>query len=131
LVYTIPVNPQSEPPPIPVRLERYEESPRRPAATWLHPASALVILGIDWLFFAEEVATFETTLPIACLLAFVSTTAGVFWVQRRKAGDPFRKALLKALFGGFIAGLPTSVAGTILGTFVLVLAGIRGGRKQP
>jgi len=108
-----------------VRLQRYEEaSPQPRKKFWLHPASGLLILGVDWLFFAEEVATLELTLPLSCFLAFVVTTAGVFWIQRKKNADSFGAAAAKALLGGFLAGLPTPIGGTLLGTGVLILSGL-------
>ena len=141
MVYVVPVNSESEPralpPQIPVRLQRYEESsassgPRR--RFWLHPASGLLILGVDWFFFAPEALTFEAAAIITSPLAFIITAAGVFWIQRRKNGDSFTSAAWKAFLGGFVAGIPTSIAGTIVGTLVLVLSGLsnwnqRGGTK--
>lgn len=122
--------PPHVPPQIPVRLPRYEEAPTPSRKKfWLHPASGLLILAVDWIFFAEEVATLELTLPLSCFLAFVLTTAGVFWIQRKKNGDSFAAAVAKALFGGIIAGLPTSVGGTILGTFVLLVSGLSNWNK--
>ena len=53
-----------------------------------------------------------------------ATTAGVFWIQRRKSGDSFGAALAKAILGGVLAGLPTPISGTIFGTLVLVLSGL-------
>jgi hypothetical protein len=124
---------QDQPPPIPIRLERYEQGQSRPAQkkVWLQPASGLLILAVDWLFFAEEAVTLGFAIPIACFLAFVTTTAGVYWIQRKKGGDTVSAAAAKALFGGFIAAIPTSIGGTILGTFVLLLAGMRGGSQPP
>lgn len=113
------------PPPIPVRLERYEDGsapPRR--KLWLHPASGLLVLGVDWLFFAPEAATMELAAIVTSPLAFLVTAIGVFWIQRRKNGDSVRQAALKALLGGFVAGIPTSIAGTIFGTLVLTLSGL-------
>jgi hypothetical protein len=123
-----PVQPAA-PPAIPVRLERYEDAPR-PRKAWLHPTSALTILAIDWILFAEEVITFELALPLTCLLGFVSTFVAVYWIQRNKNQDSRGAAFGKALFGGFIAGLPTSIGGTVLATGVLMLAGLRG-RSNP
>ena len=112
-------------PQIPVRLQRYEEAPAPPRKKfWLHPASGLLILAVDWLFFAVEVATLELTLPLSCFLAFIVTTAGVFWIQRKKNNDYFGAAVAKAFLGGFLAGLPTPIGGTILGAFVLTLSGL-------
>ena len=107
----------------PVRLERYEEPPRPPRPFWLHPASAGLILAVDWLFFGAEIITLEVALVFACFSAFIITTVGVFWIQRSKSHDSLGAAIIKALFAGLVAGLPTSIGGTLLGTLVLVLAG--------
>src|SRR5689334_3806925 len=113
-------DPSSVTPPIPVRLERYEEStaPPRPKY-WLHPASGLFILAVDWLFFAPEAITFEAAVIITSPLAFIVTALGVFWIQRRKNADSVGAAALKAFVGGLVAGIPTSIGGTVLGTLVL------------
>ena len=118
-----------QPPPVvssaPVRLQRYEESTSSPRRKfWLHPASGLLILAVDWLFFAPEAITFEAAAIITSPLAFLITTIGVFWIQRRKNGDSFGSAALKALIGGIVAGIPTSIGGTVLGTLVLILSGL-------
>lgn len=115
----------SVPPQIPVRLQRYEESPPRQARPfWLHPGSGGLILGVDWFFFGADAVTFGLTLFVTSFLAFGITAAGVFWIQRTKARDSVPAAAAKALFGGFVAGLPTSIAGTLLGTTVLILSGL-------
>ena len=122
------MNQQNPPPvamPAPVRLQRYEESSAPPRRKfWLHPASGLLILAVDWLFFAPEAITFEAAAIITCPLAFFVTAAGVFWIQRRKNGDSFGAAALKAFIGGAVAGIPTSIGGTVLGTLVLILSGL-------
>ena len=108
-----------------MRLQRYEETAAPPRRKfWLHPASGVFVLAVDWFFFGTEVVTLELALFLSCFLAFTITTVGVFWIQRMKSGDSIPAAVAKALFGGFIAGLPTSIGGTILGTFVLVLSGL-------
>lgn len=119
------MNSKQEPPPIPVRLQRYEETsaPRR-RKFWLHPTSGLLILAVDWFFFAPEAMTLEAAAILTSPLAFMVTTIGVFWIQRKKNGDSFASAALKALLGGIVAGIPTSIGGTILGTLVLVLSGL-------
>jgi RsiW-degrading membrane proteinase PrsW (M82 family) len=112
------------PPQIPVRLQRYEETTTPPHRKfWLHPKSGLLILAVDWFFFAPEAFTAEAAAIITCPLAFIITGLGVFWIQRRKNGDSFAAAALKAFLGGVVAGIPTSIGGTILGTLVLVLSG--------
>jgi hypothetical protein len=119
---------QPAPPPIPVRLEHYEhDAPPKPARRyWLHPKSGILILAVDWFFFGPEIMTGEAAAIITSPLAFIITTAGVFWIQRRKNGDSFNAAILKALLGGIVAGIPTSIGGTLLGTAVLVLSGLSG-----
>ena len=113
------------PPPVPVRLRRHEEPPVLPRRKlWLHPASGLLILGVDWLFFAPEAMTSGAAALITSPLAFLIVTPGVFLIQRQRNHDSFRAALLKALLGGFVAAIPTSIAGTVLGTLVLVLSGL-------
>ena len=108
-----------------MRLQRYEETAAPPRRKfWLHPASGLLVLAVDWLFFAPEALTAELAAIVTAPLAFLITAAGVFWIQRRKSGDSVGNAALKALLGGLIAGIPTSIAGTIFGTLVLVLSGL-------
>ena len=117
--------PRSAPPPIPVRLQRYEEgSTRPPRKYWLHPTSGLLILGVDWLFFAPEAATAEFAALITSPLAFLITSIGVFWIQRRKNRDSIGAAALKAFLSGVVAGIPTSIGGTIVGTLVLLASGL-------
>lgn len=97
--------------------------------SWLRPASAAMILGVDWLFFGAEFITLGGGVLFASLAAFAITTAGVFWIQRSRNGDSRGSAAIKALFAGIVAGIPTSVSGTVLGTLVLLLAGIS--RRRP
>ncbi len=118
-------------PPVPVRLRRYEEPPVLPRRKfWLHPASGLLILGVDWLFFAPEAMTGGAAALITTPLAFLIVTPGVFLIQRRRNHDSFRAALLKALLGGFVAAIPTSIGGTILGTLVLTLSGLSAWNRR-
>lgn len=119
-------NPSAVPPQIPVRLERYEHEapPKQVKRYWLHPTSGLLILAVDWLFFAPEAATFEVAVIVTSPLAFLVTTAGVFWIQRKRNRDSFGSALGKALLGGVVAAIPTSIGGTILGTAILAVSGL-------
>ena len=100
-----------------------EPASRHPS--WLHPASGALILGVDWLFFGAEVVSLETAGVFGSLAAFATTTLGVFWIQRAKRRDSRAAAAAKALFAGVVAGIPTSIGGTVLGTLVLVLAGLK------
>ena len=124
--------PQAVPPQIPVRLERYERDtpPKIARRYWLHPKSGILILAVDWFFFGPELLTAEAAAIVTVPLAFLVTTAGVFWIQRRKNGDSVSAALLKALLGGIVAGIPTSIGGTILGTAVLAISGLSGWNQR-
>ena len=116
--------PPALPAQIPVRPRRLEESPApAPRPCWLHPASGALILAVDWVFFAPEALTAETAVIITAPLAFLVTTAGVFWIQRKRNGDSVGAALAKGVFGGIMAGIPTPIAGTLLELLVLVLSG--------
>ncbi len=116
---------------LPPRLPRYDAGPEPERKRgWMHPASGVLILVVDWLFFAEEALTLGVALPLACILAFTITTAGVFIIQKRKARDSARAALVKALFGGLLAGLPTSIGGTVLGGWVLAMSGLSNWRAR-
>lgn len=117
--------PGAVPPQIPVRLQRYEEPPVAPRKKfWLHPASGLLILAVDWFFFAPEAMSGGVGAIVTSPLAFLITTSGVFLIQRHRNKDSFGGAFLKALLGGLVAAIPTSIGGTILGTLVLVLSGL-------
>lgn len=91
----------------------------------LHAASGALILGVDWIFFGADAITLGASVVVTSIAAFAITAAGVFWIQRRKAGDSAARAALKALFGGAVAGVPTSIGGTVVGAAVLLLSGLR------
>ena len=117
---------QPGPPPVPARPQRYEAAGDAPTRRrfWLHPMSGLLILGVDWLFFAPEAATAQTALIVTVPPAFLAAGSGTFWIQRRRNGDTIRAALLKGLVGGVLAAVPTPISGTVFGTLVLVLSGL-------
>ena len=116
----------SEPPPItpaPPVLLRAEPTPKK-SGIWLHPVSGGLILFFDNLFFAPEALTGELGWVVAGPLAFLLTTACVFVVQRKRSHDSFGASAVKALFGGILAGIPFNIAGTIVGSLVLILSGM-------
>ena len=53
----------------------------------LLPLTGLWILGLDWLLFPPEGATFMLATPVAAVLGFIFGSAGVYQFQRRFAGD--------------------------------------------
>ena len=92
--------------------------------TFYHPASGVVILGIDLLVFGPEMLSGFLDTPIMCVLAFLITLPLVFLIQLKWSRDTGAGAFGKAFLGAFLAGLPFSIAGTMLGAAVLALAGL-------
>jgi TRAP-type mannitol/chloroaromatic compound transport system permease large subunit len=90
----------------------------------LHPFSGLLIILLDNLFFGLNVATLGIGTLLACFLAFGATTVGVYLVQRFLDQDSRRASLAKAILSGALAGVPTSISGTIFGTAVLAASGL-------
>lgn len=103
----------------PVRLPPASVPPRLA----LHPASAVVLLGIDNFFFGAEAITLELAWPILSAIAFFLTTTIVLVIQKFMHKDRGWLALAKALVCGILAGIPTSIGGTIFATMVLLWAG--------
>ena len=92
--------------------------------TFYHPASGVVILGIDLLVFGPEMLSGFLDTPIMCVLAFLVTLPLVFLIQLKWSKDAVAGAFGKAFLGAFLAGLPFSITGTMLGAAVLALAGL-------
>jgi hypothetical protein len=92
----------------------------------LQPSSALLMLAVDWLFFGADALSLGLTVVVSSFAAFLITAVGVFFVQRKRAGDSLPRAALKAIALGAVAGFPTSLGGTAVGAIVLAAAGLRG-----
>jgi hypothetical protein len=108
----------------PVVLAEPETRPLPRWRTWYHPFSGALILGVDFLAFGTEFASGFLDTPAVSLLAFAATLPAVYLSQRRLAGDKAAPALLKALLGAVLAGLPFSIEGGIFGALVLMLSGL-------
>jgi len=111
-----------EPPPkLPVKTEKQRK-------LFLHKLSGLWVFLVDNAFFGVTVATAIPTggfsLLITCSLASLSGGLGVFLIQKMINGDSLRQALNKAMLAGVLSGIPTSLAGTIYGAWVLRMAGL-------
>jgi len=116
-----------EPRTIPVDILPHKSASPPPFAglrTFYHPASGVVILGIDLLVFGPEIVSDFLLTPIMCAVAFCTTFPLVWVIQAKWAKDSASSAFGKAFLGAFFAGLPFSIAGTFLGTAVLVLSGL-------
>ena len=100
------------------------EPPLAGLRTFYHPASGVVILGIDILVFGPEFLSGFLALPLMCVLAFLVTFPLVFLIQKKWGGNTTSSAAGKALIGAVLAGLPFSIAGTLFGAAVLALSGL-------
>ena len=112
-------------PPVPPDSEvSGHRAPLSNVKTFYHPASGVVILGIDILLFGPDLLFGVFALPVTCALAFLITLPLVFMVQTRWSGDNRTTAFGKAFLGAFMAGLPFSIAGTIYGGAIIALSGL-------
>jgi hypothetical protein len=92
--------------------------------SFYHPASGVVILGLDWLTFGSDMLTGFLALPLLCVLAFIITFPVLFVIQSKWSKDTVGPALGKAFLGAFLVALPFPITGTMLGAAVLMLAGL-------
>ncbi|HEV3272452.1 MAG TPA: hypothetical protein VGZ93_09750 [Candidatus Methylacidiphilales bacterium] len=117
-VDVLPPLPQDAPPPAgnPV--------PFAGLRTFYHPASGVVILGLDWLIFGTDLVTGFLALPWMCVAGFLATFPLVLAIQLKWTRDALPAALGKAFLGAVMVALPFPVTGTILGAAILVLSGL-------
>lgn len=108
-------------------------SSESPSPTVLHPASGVLILGLDWLFFAENAITLGLSTFFAAVVGFGVAGLGTGLIQRIYHGNGVGKALLKGLLGGIAVGIPLPIAGTAVGGGILALSGLNKlwGRSAP
>jgi|GEM_PF-427720 len=112
--YAAPRTVQSEVPPPPFAGLR----------TFYHPASGVVILGLDWLVFGTDLMTGFLALPLLCILSFLVTFPVLYAIQMKWAKDKVGPALGKSFLGAFLVALPFPITGTMLGAAILALAGL-------
>jgi len=104
--------------------EAHQAVPFAGLRTFYHPASGVVILGIDVLVFGPEMLSGFLDIPIMCALAFLATFPLVYMIQWKWAKNTMAASFGKAFLGAFLAGLPFSIAGTMLGAAVIALSGL-------
>ncbi len=91
----------------------------------IHRLSGAWILLIDNLFFVGTISTGGLSLPISCILAFLSGGLGVFFIEKLINKNSFNQSFLRGLIAGILSGIPISIAGTVYGAWVLAMAGIK------
>jgi len=91
----------------------------------LHGYSGTLLIVIDNAFWGANILTLGLATPLVSLLAFLFTGTGVFLVQKFISEDSSGVALAKGFVIGVMAGVPTSVVGTLGGVYILGKAGIK------
>ena len=94
----------------------------------IHWLSGALVITVDLAFFGVNAATSAATLglstPLVCLIAFVVTGIGVFLVQKFTDEEDTGSAFVKGFALGVIAGIPTPIAGTVIGSAVIARSGL-------
>lgn len=89
----------------------------------------MVILGLDWMLFGSNLLTGLALTPAIVLLGALLAFAATYRIERRRASRPVGRALAAATLAGVVVGAPLPLAGTLVGAWVLALAGLpRPGR---
>jgi hypothetical protein len=123
-VDVLPPLPKDAPLPPPPPAANDSSVPFANLRTFYHPASGVVILGLDWLAFGTDFLTGFLALPAICVLSFLVSFALVLAVQLKWTKDTIPNALGKAFLGAFLVGLPFPITGTFLGAAILILSGL-------
>ncbi len=90
------------------------------------PATGLLIMGLDWLLFSNEAASFGLLIPFTSLVGFLAGSIGTYLLQTRHGLDSMPAAGFKALLAGILVGIPFPLAGTMAGGAILASSGLAG-----
>ncbi len=96
----------------------------------LLPITGLWVFLLDWLLFSSNVLSAGLATPVIVVLGFISGSVGTYFLQRRFAGNPAWKALLKAAIAGICVGMPWPVGGTLIGGWVLLFSGLGDAKSE-
>ena len=96
----------------------------------LHGYSGALLIVVDNALWGANLVTLGLATPLVSLLAFLFTGTGVFLVQMFMAEDSAGVAISKGFVVGVMAGVPTSIVGTLGGIYILGKAGIRALRGK-
>ncbi len=96
----------------------------------LLPLTGILILALDWLLFSSNLVTAGLATPIVMAIGFLLGGGGTLILQKWIAKDPLWKALAKALVAGIVVGAPWPLAGTLVGGWILLAAGMKRSRQK-
>lgn len=82
-----------------------------------HPASAMVLVGVDALWTLADWAALLWFISIP--LSFVACSMPVFFIQKFIHREPFFRAAGVAVLCGVLAAVPFPVTGTVVGLSIL------------
>ena len=88
----------------------------------LHPYSAGLLIFIDNIFWGINALTLGLSTPIISFSAFFITGTITLLIQKYLAKESMGECFTKAVITGVLAGIPTSITGTALGTAILIIA---------
>lgn len=99
----------------------------------MHPFSGGLMLLVDNICFGATALTGGVMLPLVIVGAFTVAATGTFLAQKFLDKESFGESLAKAFFAGVLTGIPTPIAGTIVGGAILAISGLdamKGGRRD-
>lgn len=96
----------------------------------IHALSGVLLIAVDGAFFGANAVSLGLATPLICLISFACTGIGVFLVQKFMVEEDAGSALAKGFVLGVLAGIPTPIAGTLGGGYVIAKAGLRAIRGK-
>ncbi|HJO10103.1 MAG TPA: hypothetical protein QGH16_09635 [Verrucomicrobiota bacterium] len=109
---------------------KMEPPPTRPIQStkhrkpFLHRLSGVWVFLVDSAFFGANAITLFSGTALICAAAFLGGATGVFLIETLLNRETGRRAFNKALLAGTLSAIPTPIAGTIYGAWVLRMAGL-------
>jgi hypothetical protein len=90
----------------------------------VHPAAATILIATDALWSLAEwnMLSWIFTIP----LSFLSVAIPTFVIQRKLQKDSVGRAFLMSIVLGILAAVPLPIMGTAVGTFILIVSGLKG-----
>ncbi len=98
--------------------------PDRPTGG-LDPRTGGVILGLDWLLFGTNALSGLALTPLLIIAGAVLAFGATYRIERKWSARGRFSAGLAGLFAAIVVGLPFPLAGTAVGTGILMLSGWR------